>query len=243
MGASAGVGEWLPVKDASERLGLTVDQARRRLRSGQLRGRQVAVAQGHVWEVWLPDDTPAHGGAGAPGPDTHDQAGDGPHEPTVNGSLNGAARQTPDVVHAASDARRAASGVTHQMPDGTPEGPGAELVTSQRAREMAECSAALLEPWRRRVEELSRENGRLEERATHLEAERDATRVDLEHAQAERDGARAELEAAGHRAEEASREADAARQEAEETVRLAEEAAGLRDAPPVAGRPWWRFWG
>jgi hypothetical protein len=62
---------------------------------------------------------------------------------------------------------------------------------------------------------LSRENGRLEERAAHLEAEPGRARA----------------------------ERDAARAEAEETARLAEEAAGLRAPPPAAGRPWWRVWG
>jgi hypothetical protein len=175
MGASVGVGEWVPVKDAAERLGLTVDQARRRLRSGQLQGRQVLVAQGHVWEVWLSDETPAPSeasGAG-PDPDTGDQTP--PYEPAADGSLNGAAHQTPDVVRAASDA-------AHQTPDGTPAGPGAELVGNQRAREMAEYSASLLEPWRRRVEELSRENGHLEERTEHLQAALEQARAQLTEA-------------------------------------------------------------
>jgi hypothetical protein len=185
MSTSVGVGEWVPVKDAAERLGLTVDQARRRLRSGQLRGRQVAVAQGYVWEVWLPDDTPALGGTGSPDMETHDRAEDELPGAAVNGSLNGA-------VHQTSDARRAASDGVHQTPDarrqtadGTPGGASVELVASQRAREMAEYTEALLQPWRRRVEEQAEELGRVKNEMEHLQAERDAARAELEQVQAQ----------------------------------------------------------
>jgi hypothetical protein len=69
----------------------------------------VAVAQGHVWEVWLSDDAPAQTAAGGAGPETHDQTETQPYGAAANGSLNGVVHQTPDGVHAPSDARRAAS--------------------------------------------------------------------------------------------------------------------------------------
>jgi hypothetical protein len=47
-------------------------------------------------------------------------------------------------------------------------GDGTALQAGQRAREMAEYSERLLAPWRTRVEELSRECGRLAAEADHL---------------------------------------------------------------------------
>ena len=67
--------------------------------------------------------------------------------------------------------------------EAAPRPPAETLVTAQRAEEMARYTAALLEPWRRRVEELSREAG-LEERAEHLQAELEVTRAHLAEATA-----------------------------------------------------------
>jgi hypothetical protein len=45
--------EWLPIPVAALRLNLSVDAVRRRLRSGQLRGRRVRGERGQRWEVFL----------------------------------------------------------------------------------------------------------------------------------------------------------------------------------------------
>ena len=97
------------------------------------------------------------------------------------------------VVHQTPDARRQTPDARRPTPDGTPAGPGTELVSTQRAREMAAYSAALLEPWRRRVEELSRETGRLEERAEHLEERAVHLQTELERRDAELAQVRAQL--------------------------------------------------
>jgi hypothetical protein len=46
-------GEWLPIAEAARRLGVSIDTARRRLKRGQLVGREVPTPQGHRWDVWL----------------------------------------------------------------------------------------------------------------------------------------------------------------------------------------------
>ena len=46
-------GEWLTIPVAALRLNLSVDAVRRRLKSGQLRGRRVRALHGQRWEVLL----------------------------------------------------------------------------------------------------------------------------------------------------------------------------------------------
>jgi hypothetical protein len=228
-GVAGRAGEWLPLREAAERLGVSLDSVRRRLRANTLRARQEPILGGHRWLVWVDGD----GRAG-------DATGVAP--PTPRGSARGMAQAATPWAEGATPPEDGAGGepTPSAPPPGPPgdqagathatqQAPAGALVAAQRAEEMARYTAALLEPWRQRVEELSRENGRLEDRAEHLEAERDAARADLEHARAELERARTE--------------AEAARRETEETVRLAEEAAGLRAAAEAgARRPWWRFW-
>jgi hypothetical protein len=47
----ADAGAWLPVKEAAPRLGLTLDQLRRKLRRGEIGGRRVPTPTGHAWLV------------------------------------------------------------------------------------------------------------------------------------------------------------------------------------------------
>jgi transposase-like protein len=104
--------------------------------------------------------------------------------------------------------------------DGEPA--GGTLVPIQRAREMAEYTERLLESWRRRVEDLSRENG-------DLQAQLRQARQQL----VERDGAAEEI--GRLRAELRHTEAQLAAAQAAQ-----QEAAGGATAAPA--RPWWKFW-
>ncbi|MGI8550532.1 MAG: AsnC family protein [Dehalococcoidia bacterium] len=59
----------VPIADAARRLGLSYDTVRRRIRKGELVGRQERRRQGLVWLVELPDAVPADApasGQGAP---------------------------------------------------------------------------------------------------------------------------------------------------------------------------------
>lgn len=42
---------WVPLAAAALQLGLSIDSVRRRLRKGELVGRQVATPQGFTWEI------------------------------------------------------------------------------------------------------------------------------------------------------------------------------------------------
>ena len=57
--------EWVPIKEAAERLGISADTVRRRLKRGELTGRQEPTAQGFVWVVELPPLEPGQGEASA----------------------------------------------------------------------------------------------------------------------------------------------------------------------------------
>lgn len=46
--------EWVSIKTAAERLGISPDTVRRRLKRGELQGRQESTAQGFVWQIELP---------------------------------------------------------------------------------------------------------------------------------------------------------------------------------------------
>src|SRR5215212_7896007 len=56
--------QWLSLREAAERLGVSVDTARRRLKRGELRGEQRTTPHGPSWFVLLPDapSAAAHGG-------------------------------------------------------------------------------------------------------------------------------------------------------------------------------------
>jgi hypothetical protein len=56
------VGEWVSLSAAADRLGCSLDTIRRRLKRGELPGRQVARPQGFTWQVFLGD---------CPGPGAH----------------------------------------------------------------------------------------------------------------------------------------------------------------------------
>jgi hypothetical protein len=64
-----------------------------------------------------------------------------------------------------------------------PQGPQTALL-AQRAQEMAAYTERLLAPLYGRLEAQATQIGRLEERAEHLQAERDAARAELEQARA-----------------------------------------------------------
>ena len=51
-------GGWFSLR-AAGRLGISERTARRRVKQGDLRGRQVASPRGPMWEVWLDDAAPA----------------------------------------------------------------------------------------------------------------------------------------------------------------------------------------
>jgi hypothetical protein len=192
--------EWVSIRDAAERLGVSPDAIRRRLRSGQLQGRQQPTPQGHVWLVALDDDadaaTPVASGI------------------SVNGHATppGAMHQAPGTQHQApgagclapdGDSRQAVNDTDNADNDEVIEAPSAAaaaLVAAQRAEEMARYTATLLEPWRRRVEEQAEEIGVLKTKLDYAVgelAERDATGEEVGRLKAELEQARqrvAELE-------------------------------------------------
>jgi hypothetical protein len=132
-------GGYVPLREAAERLGISEPAARRRVKTGRLRGQRRPTAQGHVWYVWVP-------AADASAP-TSDTSGDGTRQVSPDGS--------------------SVSGDTRERV-GRPS--SATLQPADRAEEMARYTEALLAPWRRRVEELAVENGRLQERLATAEA-------------------------------------------------------------------------
>jgi hypothetical protein len=54
-------GAWLGLRDAARALGISEKTARRRVKAGQLRGRQVPTRHGPAWEAWVPDRADAAG--------------------------------------------------------------------------------------------------------------------------------------------------------------------------------------
>lgn len=80
------MGEFVTIKAAAERLGVSPDTVRRRLRSGDLQGEKRGEPQGATWYVELPDDAPP-----APVPGTGDAtAGDGIELVRLRAELAGA---------------------------------------------------------------------------------------------------------------------------------------------------------
>ena len=52
-------GAWLTLREAADRLGISEKTARRRVKAGSLRGRQVCTQHGPTWQVWVDASTPA----------------------------------------------------------------------------------------------------------------------------------------------------------------------------------------
>lgn len=52
------MGEYVPLKDAADRLGISVDTVRRRMRAGELVAEKRPTKQGFAWYVELPADAP-----------------------------------------------------------------------------------------------------------------------------------------------------------------------------------------
>jgi hypothetical protein len=213
--------EWVSIRDAAERLGVSPDAIRRRVRSGQLQGRQQPTPQGHVWLVALDEGLDAAAPV-APAGSSNGHAA----PPGAMHQAPGTERQVPGAT------RYAPGGASRQAADGADDEvieapPAAALVATQRAEEMARYTATLLEPWRRRVEEQAEEIGALKTKLDYAVgelADRDATSEDVGRLKAELEQARqriAEFEAV---TDDLERERAAAAAEA-------------------ARRPWWRFWG
>jgi hypothetical protein len=100
------------------------------------------------------------------------------------------------------------------------------MAAVQRAEEMARYTAALLEPWRRRVEEQAEEIGALKTKLDYAVSEltaRDTTDQEVGRLKAELEQARQRIA-----------EYDAVSEQLER-----ERAAAAAEA---ASRPWWRFW-
>lgn len=135
-------GAWLPVKDAAPRFGLTLDQLRRRLRRGEVRGRRVPTPTGHSWLVWIGIET-----------DVSD----------IGHQVSGDGRPLADGGHAATDGGRRPS-------DTAPPPAATEGLATVRAQEMAAYSERLLAPYVRRIEEQAERIGHLEERCATLQA-------------------------------------------------------------------------
>ena len=57
--------ELVSINEAAERLGVSVDTIRRRLKSGDLAGEKVKSAQGFAWRIELPADAPPAQDAGS----------------------------------------------------------------------------------------------------------------------------------------------------------------------------------
>jgi len=56
--AATEVGEWVPISEAAQRLRLSQDAVRRRLKGGQLQARREVMPQGFRWLVLLAEDAP-----------------------------------------------------------------------------------------------------------------------------------------------------------------------------------------
>jgi hypothetical protein len=54
-------GAWLGLRDAARALGISEKTARRWVKAGQLRGRQVPTQHGAAWEAWVPGGVDAAG--------------------------------------------------------------------------------------------------------------------------------------------------------------------------------------
>jgi hypothetical protein len=53
------MGERVTIKEAAERLGVSADTIRRRLKAGELQGERQKTPQGFIWLISLPEDAPS----------------------------------------------------------------------------------------------------------------------------------------------------------------------------------------
>jgi hypothetical protein len=185
-------GEWLPLREAAERLGVSLDSVRRRLRAKTLQARQETILGGHRWLVWVDGGAPGAAAGVAPPPSPGGAMGVGASATPLAEDTAPRATDADDPQPSGGASPDARHETPHRAPGPAPQAPTEALVAAQRAEEMARYTAGLLEPWRRRVEELSRENGRLEERAEHLQTELEVTRAQLAEATAPKEPPEAE---------------------------------------------------
>ena len=141
----------LPVAEAAQALGISVSALRRGLKSGKYRGQRQETPQGFVWLVEV-------GEVRLPEDRLGEQRG---------GEVRVSEVRPPD---------------DHANGTGTPppeahQGPQTAILAA-RAQEMARYTRELLEPLHARLEELSRDVGR-------LQAERDAAQAELEQTRAQ----------------------------------------------------------
>jgi hypothetical protein len=195
----------LPLTEAAARAGVTPEALRKRIQRGTVVGRK---RQGQ-WYVAFAD------AATVQEDDVRTSSGVGGH---VAGRPSGDQENWPSGRVESDTAGRSS---------GQPEESGqASLQSLARAQEMAAYTERLLEPWRRRVEELAGENGQLRADLRHAEAalaQRDATAEEVGRLTAELAQARQQIAAFEAATDELEREQEAAAAEA-------------------ARRPWWRFW-
>ena len=79
--------EWIPIADAAQRLGVSQDAIRRRLKAGQLQGKREVMPQGFRWLILLDEgERSSVDGEGAQGGASHQV----PLPPTHEGAQGGA---------------------------------------------------------------------------------------------------------------------------------------------------------
>jgi hypothetical protein len=195
----------LPLVEAAARAGVTPEALRKRIQRGTVVGRK---RQGQ-WYVAF-DDAPA-----VQQDDIRTASGAG-----------GQAAGRPSGYQEEWTSGRVEADTAGQASGQQDESGQASLQSLARAQEMAAYTERLLEPWRRRVEELAGENGQLRADLRHAKeelAQREATAEEVGRLKAQLEQAQrrvAEFEAV---TDELEREQDAAAAEA-------------------ARRPWWQFW-
>ena len=195
----------LPLAEAAARAGVTPEALRKRIQRGTVVGRKrrgqwyVAFADGSVM-----NDDVVRMSSGAGGQPSGQSSG--AQEDMSSGQVE---------VDTAG------------QPSGLQEETGnASLQSLARAHEMAAYTERLLEPWRRRVEELAGENGQLRADLRHAEEALAGRDVTLEKV----GQLKAELEHAQRRVAEFEAATDELEQERETA------------AAEATRRPWWRFW-
>lgn len=153
MTATTVAEEWVPLAEAARRLGLNVDQVRRRIRSGDVRGRKTPSKRGGParYEVLI-----------------EAQTFDGRRDEARGGSS-----ESPRDPPRASDMPPGAAPGDHQVPEMT-------ALAAARAAEMAAYTRALLEPLHARLELQAERIGRLEADLEHTRAELDAAAAERE---------------------------------------------------------------
>lgn len=84
--------ERVSIKEAAERLGVSADTIRRRLKSGELSGEREKTPQGFVWRVELPGESESGDASGSPVQASPAEAGDGIEVVRLRAELAGAER-------------------------------------------------------------------------------------------------------------------------------------------------------